>query len=141
MVAINSSMGAIYFGYVMTVLNTMTDKLTAHMGWVGPDGNEDNKNLYISVATSLVPALAMFGALFGGVMAKWGRKTALLSTDLIGIIGVAICLLSLYQKDEIILFVGRGVSGFAVGLNSMLVPLYIKEVSPVVISGKTGSYN
>ena len=39
------------------------------------------------------------------------------------------------------MYAGRGICGFAVGLNSMLVPLYIKEVSPVVISGKTGTYN
>ncbi len=39
------------------------------------------------------------------------------------------------------LFLGRSICGLTTGLNSVLVPLYVKELSPVVISGSMGSYN
>ena len=37
------------------------------------------------------------------------------------------------------IIMGRFVSGYVVGINSALVPLYILEMSPASISGLTGS--
>ena len=106
------------------------------MGWT-----DDEKDQYVPIATSLVPAAALIGSLIGSIFAKWGRKKALIIVDILSLIGVWICMLSVYTTNLWILYVGRSICGLTTGLNSMLVPLYIKEMSPVVISGKTGAYN
>ena len=55
-------------------------------------------------------------------------------TDVLSIIGVTISLYSIYRKDYYILIFGRVIAGFNCGMNSVLVPLYIKEMSPDAIS-------
>jgi MFS family permease len=40
-----------------------------------------------------------------------------------------------------LLIAGRAICGFAVGLNSALVPLYINEISPTSVSGIAGTMN
>ena len=39
------------------------------------------------------------------------------------------------------MYIGRILCGLTVGLNTTLIPLYIKEMSPTEMSGKTGSFN
>ena len=36
---------------------------------------------------------------------------------------------------------GRFICGISVGLNSVIVPLYVREISPKQISGMMGSFN
>ena len=114
----------------------MSAKLQTHMGW-----SDDEKLSYIPIATSIIPAAALLGSLLGGVLAKCGRRLALILVDIVSIIGICTCMLSVYDTNVWFLYTGRAVCGLTTGLNSMLVPLYIKEMSPVVISGKTGAYN
>ena len=38
------------------------------------------------------------------------------------------------------LLIGIFIGGFCVGINSVLIPLYIKEMSPLIILGLTGSF-
>jgi MFS family permease len=85
--------------------------------------------------TSIVPFVALIGALIGGPLAKLGRKIALIITDLFSIIGVVTCVCGLHFKAIHLFFIGRIICGINVGINSTLVPLYIKEISPVKMSG------
>ena len=55
--------------------------------------------------------------------------------DMLSIFGIIISLLSFQTRGVKLLLLGRFICGVTVGLNSMLVPLYIKEVSPVSMSG------
>lgn len=57
--------------------------------------------------------------------------------DLIGIIGVALGLFN----NIFTLCVSRFILGLAVGLNSALIPLYIKEYTPIQLRGVAGSLN
>ena len=50
-------------------------------------------------------------------------------------------MLSIMQQSTMILFIGRIICGLVVGLNSTIVPVYIREVSPKVMTGKLGSSN
>jgi len=134
--ALNSCLGTFFYGYQMTVLNTMADKFATHMRW-----SDEDKDYYIPIATSILPATALFGTLLGGVLAKCGRNFALILVDIVSIIGIFVCMCSVYDTNVYVLFAGRILCGLTTGLNSVLVSLYIKEISPVVISGKTGSYN
>ena len=56
----------------------------------------------------------------------------MLITDIISIIGVGISTLSLYKVDFLwMLLVGRTLTGFCIGVNMSLIPIYICEICPV----------
>ena len=39
------------------------------------------------------------------------------------------------------ILIGRIIQGITVGVNSVVVPMFVKEISPIEVSGKTGSYH
>jgi SP family galactose:H+ symporter-like MFS transporter len=87
---------------------------------------------------ALIPIGAAFGAVGSGpLLAKLSRKYSLIFTDILGIIGLGFSLISNLNT----LFVARFIIGVAVGLNSSLVPLYIKEYTPLILRGSMGSMN
>jgi MFS family permease len=76
----------------------------------------------------LLPLGGAFGAVGAGfILSVIRRKNALMFTDAIGIIGVILGLI----VNLLTLCFSRFIIGLAIGLNSALVPLYIKEYSPL----------
>ena len=72
---------------------------------------------------------ALFGAISAGKVADTiGRKKAILITALLFILGTIIC--SLAQNIPIFIS-GRFIAGIAVGLTSVITPLYLTEFAPV----------
>ena len=72
---------------------------------------------------------AAIGAAIGGEFAdKYGRKTTLLITSMIFIVGTFVIVLSeiFYQ-----ILIGRFIQGIGVGIVSVIVPLYLSEISPL----------
>lgn len=55
--------------------------------------------------------------------------------DIIGIIAA----LMMIFNNLYLLIIARAISGIAVGFNASVVTVYIKEYSPITISGLTGS--
>jgi MFS family permease len=55
------------------------------------------------------------------------RRQAFFFTDVLGIIGLIISLIANLNT----LYLARFIIGLAVGLNSSMVPLYIKEFTPL----------
>ena len=91
----------------------------------------------IIVSTVLLGAL--LGAIFGGSLADhFGRRAALFLTSFLFIIGTYL-LTSAYSIFELI--VGRFITGVGVGLTSLVVPLYIAEMSPSKNRGMLVSFN
>lgn len=76
---------------------------------------------------------AMIGSIIGGLFHD--RRHALIWTGLIFMIGI---LLSTINRFEILL-IGRAITGIGVGLSSMIVPIYLAEISPAHHRGKIGS--
>ena len=77
-----------------------------------------------------------FGCLLGSICSNWaankfGRKIAFIIADCITIAGASISVVN----NPYSIIVGRFLGGISVGLNSVLVPLYINEMSPSKISG------
>lgn len=70
---------------------------------------------------------ALIGATFGGILAdRIGRKKSLFLSTILFFIGTAL----LATADTLlIVMIGRSVCGFAVGIVSLVVPLYIAEMS------------
>jgi len=58
-------------------------------------------------------------------------------TDLIGIAGLVLGIIA----NLYVLYLARFIIGICVGLNSSLVPLYIKEFTPLSLTGTMGSMN
>ena len=130
----NAALGSFYFGYIIGVLNPLEFYL-AYDVYHWP---EEKINFYIGLIGAMVPLGAIPGAFFAGKFASsYGRRKSFIISDVIAFGGL-IC--SIFAELPIML-VGRFISGFCVGLNSVLVPLYINEVSPISVKGIMGSMN
>jgi SP family myo-inositol transporter-like MFS transporter 13 len=77
---------------------------------------------------------AFFGSLIAGPLAdSLGRKPIIIISDLLFLIG-AIVMCS--AQTIIALMLGRIIVGFGVGIASMIVPVYLSEVSPICVRGR-----
>lgn len=77
--------------------------------------------------------LAWFGSLVNGPIAdRVGRKGSMLVAVVIFTLGSA---LQAGANSVAMIFAGRAVAGFAVGMLTMIVPMYMSEVSTPAIRG------
>lgn len=104
---------------------------------------EKDENAAASLEANIVSTLQA-GAFFGALGAFWladkyGRRTALLGAGLVAMVGTIMQAVSLGKLP--VMYVGRLITGFAVGAASMLNPLYTSENAPRAIRGAlTGMY-
>ncbi|KAH7121589.1 general substrate transporter [Dactylonectria macrodidyma] len=124
-----ASLGGFLFGYDQGVVSgVMTmESFTAQFPRIGLDSGF--KGWFVS---SLL-LLAWLGSLVNGPIAdRLGRKGSMLVGVVIFTIGSAV------QAGAIsvaMLFAGRAIAGFAVGMLTMIVPMYVSEVSTPGIRG------
>ncbi|KAA1477154.1 sugar transporter [Dentipellis sp. KUC8613] len=90
---------------------------------------------------SVLQAGSFFGALFTGPSSsRFGRKPILILSGIIYIIGSVIqCIVGLGSSKTVavrVLYFGRFVGGFGVGMVSALVPSYVSECVPKSIRGR-----
>eukprot|EP00939_MAST-03C_sp_MAST-3C-sp1_P003810 g3810.t1 len=89
------------------------------------------------IATALTPIGAFIGCLAGSTPAdKYGRRNTLLATSVIFLAGT---LASSIVHNIVPLFVGRLMTGFGVGVESSVVPMYLLEISPEDIRGSVST--
>ena len=91
----------------------------------------------------IVVAIALAGAAIGAAMAgylsdRMGRRRVILSAGLLFIAGAII---SAIAQEVTILLIGRFLVGLAIGVASMLTPLYLAEISPASDRGAIVSLN
>jgi sugar porter (SP) family MFS transporter len=90
-------------------------------------------------ATSSAIIGCIFGALFAGILCdKYGRKKILMGTALLFAISAV---LSSIPQTLTQLVIARFIGGLAVGVASMVSPMYIAEISPARIRGRLVSVN
>ena len=90
-------------------------------------------------ATALTPTGAFFGCLAGSAPAdKYGRRLSVLFTSVLFVIGTLACGPP-FINSKYFLFTGRFIVGFAVGMESSIVPMYLLEISPAEIRGSVGT--
>lgn len=86
---------------------------------------------------SLYQAGAFFGSFFAYVSAYFfGRKQSLMLFSLIFILGAGLMLGATGDRGLGLILGGRVLAGIGVGACSMIVPIYISEISPPAIRGR-----
>ena len=118
------------WGYFFTLFNTLQSYF---QNYVFPDASMNE--------ISLIGSIPNFGGAIGAVLAesvvcKLGRWKTMVLTDIICIFGVSLTMIANLK----ILILGRAIVGFAIGFASIVVPLYIVEMSPVEYRGSTGIF-
>lgn len=89
--------------------------------------------------TAANPLGGMIGAFSGARFLHWvgGVRKSLMILDFLGIITTII---EICSTNLVVIIIGRFLCGIVAGINSNLVPVYIKEFSPLEMSGRTGSF-
>ncbi|KAF4774628.1 myo-inositol transporter [Colletotrichum scovillei] len=123
-----TAIGGMLFGYDTGVISGV-------LVVIGQD--LDNKDLTHSekeLITAVTAAGALIGAVIAGITAdKYGRKPAIWFASILFTIGALLQATSFTIAQ---MTVGRLVIGFGVGSASMIVPLYIAEISPARFRGR-----
>jgi len=92
---------------------------------------------------SIVAGMVLVGAVIGATVAgslsdRFGRRRVILVTALVFVVGA---LISAGAGDVGTLLAGRLLIGIAIGVASMLTPLYLAEISPAASRGAVTSLN
>lgn len=130
MIAIIAAVGGFLFGYNSAVMS-------GAILFLVPEFKLTDLQTEIVVASFLFGAI--FGAMGSGKIVHWlGRKKTLMLTALFFLAGA---ITTAVANTMAVMIVGRVVVGLGVGAASMVVPLYISEMSPHLKRGFFVSFN
>lgn len=111
------------FGYDTGVIGVALTSMSKDLNITNPTVQE--------WITSSLSCGALFGALVGGTSAdKIGRKKILMIGDLLFVVGAVLIAAAPAPKGIAMVFIGRVILGFGVGIASSVAPVYIAEVAP-----------
>src|SRR5579871_3246640 len=114
-----AAVGGLLFGYDTSVISGAVLFVRGHFHW---------DSFQTEIAVSIVLAGALLGAAAGGYLSdRFGRKPLQIANA--AIFAVFAVLTGLAPTTSVFL-VGRLMVGIAVGVTSMVTPLYIAEISP-----------
>ena len=129
-VSIIAAIGGILFGYNTSVIS-------GALGFVSSNFNLSTFEQEVLVSIILVGAF--LGAWFGGVLAdRIGRRNSFFVTTILFFVGI---IMVTTTHTLSILYLGRIFIGFAIGIVSVVTPLYIAEMSDPTHRGALVSLN
>jgi sugar porter (SP) family MFS transporter len=98
---------------------------------------KDEQGLISANIVSLYQAGAFFGSLFAyGSTHYLGRRKSLIAFVSVFILGAGLMLGASRERGLGLIYGGRVLAGIGVGASSMIVPIYISEVSPPAVRGR-----
>lgn len=119
---LNICLGTFIMGFFLTVFNPLQGQLSHLYNW------NDSKSFFEGLITALIPLGAILANLFSShFIGHFGRKASCLIVDTFCILSTIFTLFSMMP----LLIIGRFLCGVAVGVNSVLVGIYMKEISPL----------
>ena len=125
-----AALGGLLFGFDTAIINGAILFLRRHFGWTEVETE--------IAAGSLLAGCALGAGLAGSLSDRHGRKKVLLLAALI----FALSSVATALPNSLAQFVAaRIVAGVAIGIASMVAPLYIAEVSPAALRGRLVSMN
>jgi len=123
-------MGGLLFGLNMAGISGAVD---------GIKGEFSLTDSGLGTVAALLTIGCLVGALFtGSFTEKYGRKKVMVTTAILYIISAFGCA---FASSSILLVAFRLLSGLAVGATSVVVPMYISEISPAKKRGRLVSFN
>ena len=135
---ITASFGGIIFGFDTAALNGIL-VMKSFLSVMGKDGKSDAE--WATVESWIVSSLLLacfIGAPFAAPFSDtYGRKMCIITAMFFTFIGAII---QAAAQDLVTMIAGRIVVGFAIGLLSGIVPVYLAEVAPKSIRGSVGSF-
>ncbi len=128
-----AAIGGLLFGYDTGVISGVLVSIGNDLGGVPPSNHSKE------LITSITSAGAFLGAIIAGSLSdKMGRKYTLVSCCLVFFLS---SILMAFSSSVLMLTIGRAIVGIAVGGSSMVVPVYIAEVSPSAHRGRLITLN
>jgi len=126
-----TALGWVTLGYNYSVYNPTINYISRSMGWP-----KDEIPLREALGFAMIP----IGALISLAIALWRfsetkRRVMLIFADIFTIIGSILVIFDIYT----IFLIGRLFLGLGAGINALIAPIYLRELSPKEISGKMGS--
>lgn len=123
--SLNASLGAFLIGYFLVVYNTLQTQIQYILY---ENSSSTTKTIYESLITAAIPLGGCFGSLFSSQIFKiLGRKNSLIFIDVVCFLGT---ILTIFESLSCIIL-GRFICGFSCGVNSSLLGLYVKEITPI----------
>jgi SP family myo-inositol transporter-like MFS transporter 13 len=127
-----AALGGFLFGYDTAIVNGALFQLQDEFHF---DGNSWQNGLVVSIAI----AGAFVGSLLAGIIgSRFGRRRVILCADVLFIIGSATLAAA---PDLIVVWIGRLILGLGIGLASVIVPVYLAEMSSAQSRGKVVTVN
>ncbi|WP_072572570.1 sugar porter family MFS transporter [Granulibacter bethesdensis] len=128
--AVVAALGGLLFGYD-------TGVISGALPFLREDFNLGAWSESLVAAVTL--AGATLGAMAGGNLAdRFGRRLMILITSVLFIIGAV---LSAFAGSVLVLTTGRLIVGLAIGVSSLITPLYLSEIAPASRRGAMVSMN
>jgi sugar porter (SP) family MFS transporter len=122
--ALAAAVGGLLFGYDTSVISGALLFVRGHFHW---------DSFATEVAVSIVLAGALVGAAAGGYLSdRFGRKPLQIAN---ATVFAAFAVMTGLATTTPLFLIGRFMVGVAVGVTSMITPLYIAEISPPAIRG------
>ncbi|KAK1689551.1 quinate permease [Colletotrichum godetiae] len=135
MIAIIASMSAIAMGYDTSVIGGTMALDSFRRDFDLADSSPVVRDTLQGNIVSTFQAGCFFGALLMFPMAEWlGRKKAIMISALVFLVGGT--LMTASHGEIGLLIAGRAIAGLGIGATSLIVPVYISEISPPSIRGR-----
>uniref|UniRef100_A0A914UWE4 Major facilitator superfamily (MFS) profile domain-containing protein n=1 Tax=Plectus sambesii TaxID=2011161 RepID=A0A914UWE4_9BILA len=128
LLALMAAIGGLLFGYDTGVVSSA-------MLYI-PDDPEIGSlnNIFKGLIVSITPGMAGIGSIIAGPTSDaFGRKKTIMVSSGLFTIGAVVCAAAI---NRYFLLIGRIILGLAIGIASMIVPIYVSEVSPAHVRGR-----
>eukprot|EP01056_Protomagalhaensia_sp_Gyna25_P000395 Protomagalhaensia_sp_Gyna_25__394@NODE_1187_length_2084_cov_139_054279_g943_i0_p1_GENE_NODE_1187_length_2084_cov_139_054279_g943_i0NODE_1187_length_2084_cov_139_054279_g943_i0_p1_ORF_typecomplete_len507_score63_84Sugar_tr/PF00083_24/1_1e88MFS_1/PF07690_16/4_6e15MFS_1/PF07690_16/1_1e06TRI12/PF06609_13/2_3e09TRI12/PF06609_13/1_6e03TRI12/PF06609_13/2_3e03MFS_4/PF06779_14/9_2e03MFS_4/PF06779_14/1_2e05MFS_4/PF06779_14/4_8e03MFS_4/PF06779_14/1e04MFS_3/PF05977_13/0_00035MFS_3/PF05977_13/2_NODE_1187_len len=132
-----AALSSFVFGLQLALLNTSMSYVSWEYEWCDPESIADcsRHKLFSSLVSSSLYVGAAIGAVFAGSCLAFGRRTLLMMSDAVFILGAVSCACA---NSFAALTWARVICGVGVGLATVGTPAYLSEVCPPNVRGKYG---